>query len=233
MLPSCRLCPPLAPRTSFDGAWSALGASQLLPSHMSDNAVVLGQLLKLAPVFLRRAGTSRWLLASRCLLPWLGRDSSHPRFLPQRARGTDPLQVLEGRGVSQPLRGVCVWRDGELGGCGIVVTIWRKVPSCMALLYPGAAERQPPARKRVVLLATPLVPWAHPGWPLPGSRAGVMSALQRALWQGGEGRKVSDACFLSHPVAGTQAGSPRGGAAACAVPIVPCATLGNIPIPQS
>ncbi|XP_040482441.1 uncharacterized protein LOC121101891 isoform X2 [Ursus maritimus] len=39
-----------------------------------------------------------WLLASRCLLPWLGRDSSHPRFLPQRARGTDPVLVLEGRG---------------------------------------------------------------------------------------------------------------------------------------
>lgn len=47
------------------------------------------------------------------------------------------MQVLEGRGVSQTLRGACVGRDGELGGCGFVVTLGRKVPSCMALLCPG------------------------------------------------------------------------------------------------
>lgn len=47
------------------------------------------------------------LAASLCgLLPWLGCDSLHLRFLPQRARGTDPVQVLEGRGVSQALRAV-------------------------------------------------------------------------------------------------------------------------------
>jgi hypothetical protein len=54
-------------------------------------------------------------LASRCLLLWLAQDSLHTptSFLPQRARGTDPEQVLEGTGVSQALRGV--WgRDGEL-----------------------------------------------------------------------------------------------------------------------
>lgn len=51
--------------------------------------------------------------------PWLGRDSLHPRFLPQRARGTDPVQVLEGIGVSQALRGVWgqtgAWRLRLLG----------------------------------------------------------------------------------------------------------------------
>lgn len=88
-----------------------------------------------------------WLLASRCLLPWLGRDSSHPRFLPQRARGTDPVLVLEGRWVSQTLRSVCVGRDGELGGCGFVVTMWRKVPSCMALLCPVRSCREAAATR--------------------------------------------------------------------------------------
>lgn len=69
------------------------------------------------------------------LLPWLGRDSLHPRFLPQRARGTDPVQVLEGRGVSQALRGV--WGEMESReAVASVVTAWRKAPSCMALLGP-------------------------------------------------------------------------------------------------
>ena len=126
---------------------------------------------------------------------------------------------------------VCVWRDGELGGCGFVVTIWRKVPSCMALLRSWscreAAAMQEEGGDAGCAQATPLGPWGHPGWALPGSRAGVVSVLQRALWQEGERRRMSDACFLNHPVVGTQAGSPQGGAAACDVPIVPCATVGH------
>lgn len=96
---------------------------------------------------------------------------------------------------------MCVGRDGELRGCGFVVTMWRKVPSCMALLHLGAAEAatlQEEGGAAVLVQATPLVPSyprAHPGWALPRPRAGVVSE--------GERRRMSAACFLSSPVAGT------------------------------
>lgn len=78
----------------------------------------------------------RGLLASRCLLPWLGGDSLHPHFLPQRARGTDPVQVVEGMGVSQALSGV--WGEmRSLQAVASMATAWRKALSCIALLVPG------------------------------------------------------------------------------------------------
>lgn len=61
----------------------------------------LGQLLK-PGAYLGR-GTQCPAASLGGLLPWLDCDSSHLRFLPQKARGTDPVQVLEGRGVSQAL----------------------------------------------------------------------------------------------------------------------------------
>lgn len=51
------------------------------PGHISDNnTVVLGQLVKPALCPSGEWVPCCWLLASRCLLPWLGRDSSHPLF---------------------------------------------------------------------------------------------------------------------------------------------------------
>lgn len=137
-----------------------------------------------------------WLLASRCLLPWLGRDSSHPRFLPQRARGTDPVLVLEGRGVSQTLRGVCVGSDGELGGCGFVVTLWRKVPSCMALLCPVRSCSLCSGHSPCTLGPTQM------GSSLAQGRGSECTANASVAG----GRKEEGVCagVLSHPVAGTR-----------------------------
>ena len=135
---------------------------------MSDNTVVLRQLLKPGPVSLRRVGTGCWLLASCCLLPWFGCDSSRPRFLPQRARGTDPLQVLEGRGVSQALRGVCVCVCvcGEMGSLEAVAS-WSPFGGKSHPVWhcsdPGAAEKLLPCRKRVVMLAVLRPPPLDPG----------------------------------------------------------------------
>lgn len=63
-------------------------------------------------------------------------SSPPPNFLPQRARGTDPKQVLEGREVSQARRGA--W--GEMGAVASVVTAQRKAPSCMAYWVPDCQE---------------------------------------------------------------------------------------------
>lgn len=80
------------------------GAGVHLPGPIADIPGVLGflgQLLK--PGASLGRGTQCRAASLGGLLPWLGCDSLHLRFLPQKARGTDPVQVLEGRGVSQAL----------------------------------------------------------------------------------------------------------------------------------
>ena len=81
-----------------------LGAGVRLPCPIADIPGVLGFLGQLPkPGASLGRGTQCWAASLGGLLPWLGRDSLHLRFLPQKARGTDPVQVLEGRGVSQAL----------------------------------------------------------------------------------------------------------------------------------
>lgn len=62
----------------------------------------------------------------------------------------------------------------------------------------GSAAMQEEGGAAACARATPLVPWTHPGWTLPGMRAGVVSTLQRPLWQEASGhREEGGGCLLS------------------------------------
>lgn len=89
------------------------------------------------------------------------------------------MQVVEGMGVSQALRGV--WGEtGSLRAVASMVTPWRKAPSCTALLAPGCRGHCHAGRALLLSEVWPL-PCAldPPGMGSSWDGAWVGSALQR------------------------------------------------------
>lgn len=97
-------------------------------------------------------------------------------------------------------------RDGELGGCGFRGHCVEESPILCGTAGPmsckEAAALQEEGGAAGCAPATPLAPWAHPGWALPGT--GQESGVHlKGLRLEGERRRVSDTRLLSHPVTGT------------------------------
>lgn len=193
-LPAPAVCPPLAPMASlmvFGAPWQPR-SSFLVPLPTTLWSWASWAATQTCPLSLRR------LLASRCLLPWLGGDSLHPHFLPQRARGTDPVQVVEGMGVSQALRGVCR-ETGSLQAVASMSPHGGK-PHPVWHCWSRAAGATAMQEERCCCLRSDHCPCAldPPGWALLGTghEWGVHFGGLRLQ---GERARASDACLLSHP----------------------------------
>ena len=115
LAPSAVACPPSAQMTSLMGLggpwWPHSSFPVLFPAALWFLGF-LGCSSEQSFCPSGEQGQCHWPLASCCLLPWLGCDSLHPRFLPQRARGTDPVSSRRNEGESDPRGGGCEEMQG-------------------------------------------------------------------------------------------------------------------------